>query len=503
MVTLCVLLAAESAFGALPAQAVCQTRDSEDEVLLVLAAASLADVLPVVAESWERSGRRPTVRLSFGASSRLARQVERNPAVSVFVGADREWLFWLEDRGRVDGTSVARIAGNTLTAVVPSAAEAVPAGPSALLDLDRIALAGENVPGGRYARTALAAAGVWPEVSARVVSANSVRSALQWAARGEVALAVVYGTDAASHPDVVTAFVFPSDSHERIGYFAAPIRGTTPAARDFVDFLSSEEAQGILADAGFLPGDGRSSSYFRPREEASDPGVFAPSIWSAVRISVLVALLATLAATPVAVALGWLFARRSFRGKTILSTMVMSPLVVPPVITGFLLLSLFGANAPLGSLLTDLSLPVPFTLLGAVLAALVVGMPLYVFSVRNAFEAVDSRYEELAATLGLPPVRTFYRVSLPLALPGIAAGALLAFARALGEFGATVVLAGNVEGSTRTVALAVYTLLESPGENWRIWTLVTASVTVSLVALVAFEALSRRQRVRMEQVDRF
>jgi molybdate transport system permease protein len=141
--------------------------------------------------------------------------------------------------------------------------------------------------------------------------------------------------------------------------------------------------------------------------------------------------------------------------------------------------------------------PIPFTLLGATLAALTVGFPLYVVSVRNAFQSVDPAYEEVAWTLGRRPWPTFLRITFPLALPGIAAGAVLAFARALGEFGATVVLAGNVEGSTRTIALAVYTLLESPQGREAIWVLVGASVVLSLLALLGFEALSRHQRRQM------
>ena len=149
-------------------------------------------------------------------------------------------------------------------------------------------------------------------------------------------------------------------------------------------------------------------------------------------------------------------------------------------------------------MLASLGLPIPFTLLGATIAALVVGFPLYVISVRGAFEAVDPLYEELSSTLGVSPRQTFLRVSLPLALPGIVAGAVLAFARALGEFGATIVLAGNIEGSTRTIALAVYTLLESPSGRETTWILVGASVAFSLLALLGFETLSRRQKERLE-----
>jgi molybdate transport system permease protein len=127
-----------------------------------------------------------------------------------------------------------------------------------------------------------------------------------------------------------------------------------------------------------------------------------------------------------------------------------------------------------------------------------VGFPLYVLSIRNAFQTVDPSYEAVAWTLGRKPWPTFLRVTFPLALPGIAAGAVLSFARALGEFGATVVLAGNVEGRTRTIALAVYTLLESPRGREVIWLLVGASVVLSLLALLGFEALSRHQQRQME-----
>jgi len=210
-----------------------------------------------------------------------------------------------------------------------------------------------------------------------------------------------------------------------------------------------------------------------------------------------VALAATVAGFVPAVWLGWILARKDFFGKSVVATVVLVPLVLPPVVTGFILLTVLGTQAPLGGWLAELGLPIPFTLLGATLAALVVGLPLYVVSVRNAFQAVDPSFEEVAWTLGRRPWPTFVRVTFPLALPGVAAGAVLAFARALGEFGATVVLAGNVEGSTRTIALAVYTLLESPEGRETIWVLVGASVVLSLLALLGYEVLSRHQRKQM------
>ena len=468
-------------------------RAAPDSSLLVLAASSLADVLPRLADAWRRTGG-VEVRFSFDATSRLAVQALQSSSADAFFAADREWMDWLEERATVrEGTAMV-IAGNELVVVVPADASPL-AAPADLTRFPHIALAGENVPAGRYARSALEATSVWAEVADRVVRGGSVRGALEWVARGEVPVGIVYRTDAAAEPGVRVAFAFEANNHPQVLYWAARLSASdAPESTDsFLRFVVGEEGQAIVGASGFAEA--------RPLAAQPTPAgvlIQAPAIASAIRLSLMVALLATLAGLVPAVALGWLLARREFRGKALLSTLVMAPLVMPPVVTGFLLLSVLGAGTPLGSRLASLGLPVPFTILGAAIAAFVVGLPLYVISIRGAFEAVDPMFEELSWTLGVPPRRTFFRVSLPLALPGIAAGAVLAFARALGEFGATVVLAGNVEGSTRTIALAVYTLLESPSGRSTIWVLVGASVAISMLALLGFETLSRRQKLRLE-----
>ncbi|MFW6051591.1 MAG: molybdate ABC transporter permease subunit [Myxococcota bacterium] len=216
------------------------------------------------------------------------------------------------------------------------------------------------------------------------------------------------------------------------------------------------------------------------------------SPWSAIRLSIEVGLWCTILGTPVAVLVGWLLARRRFPGRTVLAMVLTAPLVLPPVVTGLLLLVLFSRSGPFGEL------GVPFSFAGAVTAAFVVGLPLYVMAARSAFEAVDPRYEEVSWTLGVRPWRTFLRVTVPLALPGLAAGAVLAFARALGEFGATAVLAGNMEGRTRTISLAVYTLLESPGGEDAARVLVGASIAIGFAAMAGYEGFARWQRRRLE-----
>ena len=467
----------------------------EPSEILVLAASSLTDVLPRVAAAWEASGG-AAVRFSFDATSRLARQAVAGARADVFFAADHQWLRWLENEGVVRSGQARIVAGNELVVIVPDGALA-PRAPSELTRLDRVALANENVPAGRYARQALTAAGAWDELTNRIVRGGSVRGVLEWVARGEVAAGVVYRTDAIVEDAVDIAFTFPPEGHLPVQYWAAPLTSSehSASALAFVDFVAAADAGAILESAGFasspLPLDASA--------QATGPQlVTLPAVGSAIRLSLIVALLATVLGLVPAVALGWVLARRDFLGKSVLSTLVLVPLVIPPVVTGFLLLSVLGTQSPLGRMLASLGLPIPFTLLGATIAALVVGFPLYVISIRGAFEAVDPLYEELSSTLGVSPRQTFFRVSLPLALPGIVAGAVLAFARALGEFGATIVLAGNVEGSTRTISLAVYTLLESPSGREATWVLVAASVALSLLALLGFETLSRRQKQRLE-----
>lgn len=224
-------------------------------------------------------------------------------------------------------------------------------------------------------------------------------------------------------------------------------------------------------------------------------------VTGAVVLSLEVALAATLLGAPLAVALGYLLARRDFPGKSLVSALVLAPVVLPPVVTGLLLLSLVGRATPLGGFLASAGLPLSFSFGGAVLAALVVGLPFFVMMARAAFEAVDPRYEEVSSSLGTRPRATFVRVTLPLALPGLLGGAVLAFARALGEFGATAVLAGNLEGETRTLSLAVYTLLDVPGGESRTVPLVLASALLSLGSLALYETLGRLGRRRLELHD--
>jgi molybdate transport system permease protein len=480
---------------------------------LILAAASLIDLLPRIGALWEERGGIP-VRFSFDATSRLAPQTLQGVPADILFSADTGWMNWVAEREGIREETRVDLLSNGMVVIVTQGSGFVPATAEELASpfLRNLAMAGENVPAGRYGRAALESTGAWGPVADKVVRAGNVRGVLEWVALGEAEAGVVYRTDALSESRVTVAFAFPAGAHRPITYPAAVLRHAPypEVARAFLSFCRSPEAVEVIRDAGFNVPYGTEAS---PAGAFPDTGAGAltqgpataelavptlPNPWSAIRLSFLVALGATLAGFVPAVWLGWILARKEFVGKSVVATVALAPLVLPPVVTGFLLLSLLGTQSPVGAWLAATGLPIPFTLLGATLAALTVGLPLYVVSVRNAFQAVDPSYEEVSWTLGRHPWPTFLRVTFPLALPGIAAGAVLAFARALGEFGATVVLAGNVEGSTRTIALAVYTLLESPRGREAIWVLVGASVILSLLALLGYEVLSRRQRKQME-----
>ncbi|MBI1314686.1 molybdate ABC transporter permease subunit [bacterium] len=220
--------------------------------------------------------------------------------------------------------------------------------------------------------------------------------------------------------------------------------------------------------------------------------------FAALRVSCLVASTAVALSLPFGVVLGWLLARGRFRGKSLVEALINLPLVLPPVVTGYLLLRLFGRNGPLGGFMEDwLGIRLVFDWKGAALASAVVAFPLMVRAIRVAFVSVDSRLEQAARTLGAGPWDTFFTISLPLARHGLTAGCVLAFARSMGEFGATIMIAGSIPGETRTIPLFIYIQLESPGGIEQSQSIVVVSVLVSTAALIAGEFLERRSRTRL------
>lgn len=222
-----------------------------------------------------------------------------------------------------------------------------------------------------------------------------------------------------------------------------------------------------------------------------------PEEWQAIALSLKVAFWAALASLPFGIFIAYALARWDFPGRQLLNGLVHLPLVLPPVVTGYLLLMTLGTRAPLGAFLQNFGIVFSFRWTGAALAAAIMGFPLMVRAIRLSIEAVDARLEEAASTLGASPLHVFFRVTLPLSWPGILAGAVLAFAKALGEFGATITFVSNIPGQTRTLPSAIYAFLQVPGGESAALRLVLISIALAMGALILSEVLARRVSKRL------
>ena len=219
----------------------------------------------------------------------------------------------------------------------------------------------------------------------------------------------------------------------------------------------------------------------------------SPEEWTAVRLSIRVATVAMLASLPVGIAVAYVLARAHFPGKSIVNGIVLLPLILPPVVTGYLLLLSFGRRGPIGAFLDEhFGIVFSFRWTGAALACAVMAFPLLVRAIRLSIESVDRRLEDAAGTLGANPLWVFLFVTLPLILPGIIAGMILCFAKAMGEFGATITFVSNIPGETQTLPSAIYTLTQIPGGESGALRLTLVSIVISMGALVISELMARR-----------
>lgn len=216
--------------------------------------------------------------------------------------------------------------------------------------------------------------------------------------------------------------------------------------------------------------------------------------WSALAVSLKVSLLCAFLSLPFAVFAGWLLARKEFRGKAVVEAFLHVPMVMPPVTTGYLLLLMFGTNGLLGSWLETLGIRIAFSFDAAVLASIIVSFPLAVRAVKQAVEMVDKRLEDAAEILGASRWRIFFAVTVPLAFPGILSGFLLSFTRSLGEFGATITFAGNIFGETRTIPLALFSAMQTPGKESEAFRLMLLSIVISFIAMLVSELFNRRYK---------
>ena len=453
--------------------------------LRLAAAASLDEAASELGALYEaRTGVR--VRTVLGGSDTLARQIGHGASIDVFVSADRRTMEELVASGRVHAATP--LLGNRLVVVVARDSDAGIGRTEDLLELPRIAIGDPGgVPAGVYAREWLVRCGLWERLEARCVGTEHVRAALAAVEAGNVEAAIVYRTDAAVSDRVRIAYEAPVGESPRVVYPVAVCTGASDVARagDFVRFLRGEAAAAVFRKRGFERAEAAPDA---PVDGRPDPGGgLLPGDLRLMLFTVGAAALAVLVSLPFALALAWALARRRWWGKTLVESLVLLPLVVPPVVTGLALLILFGRHGPLGAPLEEyLGIQVVFTWKAVVLAMAVVSFPLQVGSIRTALEEIPAPLESAARTLGTRPWRVFFRVSLPLARRGIGSGLLLGFSRALGEFGATVMVAGFIPGLTETLPLAIYRGVQT-GDDRRAWILAGVSVAISVVCVAVVQ----------------
>ncbi|MCE6006701.1 molybdate ABC transporter permease subunit [Acinetobacter soli] len=225
--------------------------------------------------------------------------------------------------------------------------------------------------------------------------------------------------------------------------------------------------------------------------------MLTPEEISALYLSAKVGLFATLVNLPFAIFVAWILARYEFRLKVILESLLQLPMILPPVVLGYLLLILFGNRGIVGQFLSEWGIQLAFNWKGAVIASMVVAFPLMVQPIRLSFQLINQQLEQIAQTLGASPIQAFFSISLPLALPGVLIGSILCFSRSLGEFGATITFVGNIPDETRTVPITIYSLLQQPDGESMAMRLVLLSVGLAFAALVANHLILKRYQQRL------
>lgn len=470
--------------------------EQNSETLLIFAAASLKDVLDEIAQDFDASDQ---INISYGSSGTLARQIAQGAPADLFVSANSDWMDYLQNHRKFKTAPKAVAENQLVVAVRPGDADQEL---NQLLRHNRFAMGDPtHVPAGQYAKQALTKLNLWTMVQDNAVYGENVRVSLRKLSRGEVRAAIVYQSDLIASETLTILHVFNANHHAPINYSAAllvPNQLTDRFAGDqgvqradgsalgqrFFDHLSSPETAKTFETFGF------SKTAFAA--SISVPRVTSDEIdyQAIILLSLKVAFVAMLFAIPLAFAIAYILARASFRGKALVQALVMLPLVMPPVVTGYFLLVLFGAEGVIGQFLAQLGLGFGFHWTGAALAAAVMAFPLLVRPMRLSIEAIDTKLDQAAETLGASRWTRFRTIILPLSMPGILAGGILGFAKALGEFGATMTFVSNIPGETQTFSLAVYSLLQSPSGDGAALVLILVSASLAIAAVLLSEWMS-------------
>lgn len=466
------------------------------ETITVYAAAGTMMAMQAVAQEYEKqTGCK--IELNFASSSTLARQIVSGAQFDVFISANSKWMNHLEDKALVDSTLQRDLISDRLALIAPADSKL----PLKEHSINRV-LAYMNgsialgdplhVPCGLYAKEALSSLKCWDAIQSRVIPASSVRIAQQYVENGQCELGIVYEAGAMQSNDVKILSVLNESLHTPIRFSAASAIDSI-LGNEFLAFLSQSSAMNIFIEAGFTPCN--PIRPFRVHQGAPVEPAFEVDIWQTLIISIKVAATCTIIVAVPGIWLGYILARKVFPGRSLVNACVHLPMVVPPVVTGYLALMMLGKNSVFGTWLYDtFGVSIAFTWVGAVVVSAVMGLPMLVRSVKTAFEMIDQRYAQAAGTLGASPFVAFLTVTVPLAGPGILSGLVLAFARCLGEFGATAIFAGNIPNKTQTLSLAIYSYTQIPGAESSVANLVGISILVSFFAMLGSEFLNQRMK---------
>lgn len=360
--------------------------------------------------------------------------------------------------GLVDSGDVRVFAGNEIVLIRPAFGGVFPGDFHDLTDarVSRLAIAAERVPAGDYARQVLDHLGLTDQLKPKFVETIHVRQVLDYVARGEVDAGLVYATDAALGGDaIVIAARARSGWHAPVAYPVAVLNASAHAelATGFVDFVCGEDGRAILARHGFKPPLVDSVRAVRRLDSPAGDSM----AWTALKLSLIASFRAMFVVIPLGAGIGLMLAKGRFPGREFLDAVLTLPMILPPTVIGYYLIIVLGTQSVAGRALDSaLGVRISLTLWGASLASAVIALPLMIKSSRAAFESVDREYVLASYTLGKGRLETLARVTLPLARHGLFAGAILSFARAVGEFGATFMVAGIIPGQTMTMPVAIF-----------------------------------------------
>jgi molybdate transport system permease protein len=460
----------------------------------VLAGSNFTNVLEELGHRYELDHPNIKIQFQFASSGVLYQQIKHGGAADLFFSANSFYMDELERQGYLKVESRMNMIQNDLVLVRPLSGKiTIKEWQDLVSDRDvRLAIGlPDSVPVGKYSKQTLGSLGLWETLQDRIVYGSNVREILTYVETGNVDAGIVYRSDALQSKRVITVAQAPTKSHDPIIMPVALINNSKQKeqALGFLEFLTTKGATDLFLHYGYAI-DGRTAALPGENPTVGEPGDFGNHPfrfdWDSV-FPIIISLKVGLFAAVVVLIVGTGLAHRMkishFRGKEIVDAALTLPLVLPPTVIGFFLLIMLGKQSVFGQFLFEsFGWEIVFTWWGAAIAATVVAFPLMYQSARAAFDTVDPNLENVARSLGSGEWKVFFTVTLPLAKEGIGAGLVLSFARAIGEFGATLMIAGNIPGVTQTLPLAIYSAAEAGNMTLAgIWVLIITLISFAVV----------------------